>query len=69
MLFEPLLELMFSPERATAELTKFQKELRTLKVLYPEIEKEIDKEKGVVETNYCLIYYYSIMQALKEIDN
>lgn len=39
---------MFNPERAGIELVKFQKELRTLKALYPELEREIDKEKKIV---------------------
>lgn len=35
LLFEPLLELLLSSERAAAELSRFQKELRTLRLLYP----------------------------------
>lgn len=66
LLFEPLLELLLSSERAAAELGRFQKELRTLRLLYPEIEKEMDKEKGIVELNYLLVYYSAIVAALRE---
>jgi hypothetical protein len=37
LLFEPLLELMLSSERASSELLRYQKELRTLRAMYPEI--------------------------------
>lgn len=68
LLFEPLLELLLSPERAAGELARFQKELRTLRLLYPEIDKEMDKEKGIVELNYLLVYYNAVVAALRDSD-
>lgn len=66
LVFEPLLELLLSGERAASELARFQKELRTLRLLHPEIDRETDKEKGIVELNYLLVYYSAIVAALRE---
>jgi hypothetical protein len=69
LLFEPLLELILGVQRTGVELENYQKELRTIKALHPELMIEIDKEKGIAETNYCLIYYYAIMQAVRDLDS
>lgn len=66
LVFEPLLELLLSAERAASELARFQKELRTLRLLHPEIDRELDKEKGTAELNYLLVYYSAIAAAIRE---
>jgi hypothetical protein len=39
-----------------------------MKALYPELDRELDKEKAINEINYCLIYYLAILQSLREAD-
>ena len=39
-----------------------------MKALYPELDRDIDKEKATKEINYSLIYYLAILQSLREAD-